>query len=69
MPQMIYRVTRVFGELFGFYYYRRFGIDFRGFAYIPKMIESAIRGIPIEDWATKDTSIPIMYVKDAVMSP
>jgi nucleoside-diphosphate-sugar epimerase len=81
-PQIMYGVTKVFGELLGLYYHRRFSIDFRGVRfpqllgpgvksegygqYNPKMIESAIRGIPFEAWVTEKTSIPIMYLKDAV---
>ena len=81
-PETLYGVTKVFGELLGLYYHRRFGIDFRGIRfpqlvgpgiksegygqYNPKMIESALKGIPFEAWVTKETSIPIMYVKDAV---
>ncbi len=81
-PQIMYGVTKVFGELLGLYYHRRFGIDFRGVRfpqlvgpgvksegygqYIPKMIESATRGIPFEAWVTPETSIPIMYLKDAI---
>jgi nucleoside-diphosphate-sugar epimerase len=81
-PQIMYGVTKVFGELLGLYYHRRFGIDFRGVRfpqllgpgiksegygqYNPKMIESAIRGIPFEAWVTEDTSIPMMYIKDAI---
>lgn len=81
-PQTLYGVTKVFGELLGLYYHRRFGIDFRGIRfpqlvgpgiksegygqYNPKMIESALKRIPFEAWVTKETSIPIMYVKDAV---
>jgi nucleoside-diphosphate-sugar epimerase len=30
------------------------------------MIESAIRGVPFEAWVTEETSIPMMYIKDAV---
>jgi len=81
-PQTLYGVTKVFGELLGLYYHRRFGIDFRGIRfpqlvgpgiksegygqYNPKMIESALKGTPFEAWVTKETSIPIMYIKDAV---
>jgi threonine 3-dehydrogenase len=81
-PQIMYGVTKVFGELLGLYYHRRFGIDFRGVRfpqllgpgiksegygqYTPKMIESAIRGISFEAWVTEETSIPIMYIKDAI---
>jgi threonine 3-dehydrogenase len=80
-PQTMYGVTKVFGELLGLYYHRRFGIDFRGIRfpqlvgpgiksegygqYNPKMIESALKGIPFEVWVTEETSIPIMYIKDA----
>ena len=81
-PSIMYGVTKVFGELLGLYYHRRFGIDFRGVRfpqllgpgvksegygqYTAKMIESAIRGIPFEAWVTEETSIPIMYIKDAI---
>jgi len=81
-PQIMYGVTKVFGELLGLYYHRRFGIDFRGVRfpqligpgiksegygqYNPKMIESALKGLPFEAWVTKETSIPIMYIKDAI---
>jgi threonine 3-dehydrogenase len=83
-PLILYGVTKVFGELLGLYYHRRFGIDFRGVRfpqllgpgvksegygqYTAKMIESAIRGIPFEAWVTEETSIPIMYIKDAMRS-
>jgi nucleoside-diphosphate-sugar epimerase len=81
-PQIMYGVTKVFGELLGLYYYQRFGIDFRGVRfpqlvgpgiksegygqYNPSMIESALKGIPFEAWVTEETAIPIMYVKDAI---
>jgi threonine 3-dehydrogenase len=81
-PQIMYGVTKVFGELLGLYYHRRFNIDFRGVRfpqllgpgiksegygqYNPKMVESAIQGIPFQAWVTEETSIPIMYIKDAV---
>jgi len=83
-PQTMYGVTKVFSELLGLYYHRRFGIDFRGVRfpqligpgiksegygqYNPRMIESALRGIPFEAWVTKETSIPLMYIKDAIRS-
>ena len=81
-PQIMYGVTKVFGELLGLYYQRRFGIDFRGVRfpqligsgirsegygqYNPKMIECAMKGIPFEAWVSKEMSIPIMYIKDAI---
>jgi threonine 3-dehydrogenase len=83
-PPIMYGVTKVFGELLGLYYNRRFGIDFRGIRfpqlvgphiksegygqYNPKMIESALKGIPFEAWVSEETSIPIMYIKDAIRS-
>jgi len=81
-PQTMYGVTKVFGELLGLYYYRRYGIDFRGIRfpqlvgpgiksegygqYIPKMIVAALKGIPFEAWVAPETSIPVMYIKDAI---
>jgi threonine 3-dehydrogenase len=83
-PRILYGVTKVFGELLGLYYCRKFGIDFRGIRfpqligpgiksegfgqYNPKMIESAIRGVPFEAWVTREASIPLMYIKDAIRS-
>ena len=83
-PPIMYGVTKVFGELLGTYYHRRFGIDFRGIRfpqligpgiksegygqYNPRMIESAIQGVPFEAWVTQETSIPMMYIKDAIRS-
>jgi nucleoside-diphosphate-sugar epimerase len=32
------------------------------------MIESSIKGTPFEAWVTPETSIPIMYIKDAIRS-
>jgi len=79
---LIYAVTKVFGEHLGLYYWKRFGIDFRGvrFAqligpgvksqgfgqFYPRMIESALQGRPFEVWVTEDMSIPLIYLKDAV---
>jgi threonine 3-dehydrogenase len=81
-PQIMYGVTKVFGELLGLYYHHRFGIDFRGVRfpqlvgpgiksegygqYIPKMIESALKDLSFEAWVNEDTAIPIMYIRDAV---
>jgi threonine 3-dehydrogenase len=83
-PTLIYGVTKVFGELLGLYYARKFGIDFRGIRlpqvlgphakgygfgqYNPWMIEAAIKGTPFEIWAPPDTVLPLLYVKDAIRS-
>jgi threonine 3-dehydrogenase len=83
-PTLIYGVTKVFGELLGLYYHRRFNIDFRGVRlpqligpnvkafgfgqYNPWLIEAAIRGEPFEVWAPEDTVLPLLYIKDAIKS-
>lgn len=81
-PTNIYGISKVFSELLGVYYYRKFGIDFRGVRfpsllgpgvttpgvgqYNPLAIEAAIKGEPFVIWAPEDTVVPMMYVKDAV---
>lgn len=83
-PTIIYGVTKVFGELLGLYYHRKFGIDFRGVRfpqligpgvktmgfgqYNPWLIEAAVKGEPFDVWAPEDTVIPLMYIKDAIRS-
>lgn len=83
-PTIIYGVTKVFGELLGRYYHRKFGIDFRGVRlpqivgpgvtsggfgqYNPGMIEAAAQGLPYEVWVPGDTVLPLMYIKDAIRS-
>lgn len=83
-PTLIYGVTKVFGELLGLYYHRRFDIDFRGIRlpqligpnvkafgfgqYNPWLIEAAIKGEPFTVWASEETIIPLLYVKDAIKS-
>ncbi len=81
-PHIMYGVTKVFGELLGLYYQRKFGIDFRGLRfpqligpgattpgfgqYNPRLIEAAITGQPFDAWVAEDTVVPLMYIKDAV---
>jgi threonine 3-dehydrogenase len=83
-PTLIYGVTKVFSELLGLYYARKFGIDFRGIRfpqligpnvktfgfgqYNPWLIEAAIKGEPFDVWAPWDTVLPLLYVKDAIRS-
>ena len=83
-PTIIYGVTKVFGELLGLYYHRKFGIDFRGIRlpqivgpgvtaggfgqYNPGMIEAAIEGRPYQAWVPPDTIVPLMYVTDGIRS-
>jgi threonine 3-dehydrogenase len=83
-PTNIYGVTKVFGELLGQYYCKKFGLDFRGLRfpqivgpgvvadgigqYNPKLIEAAILGRPFEAWVPEDTIMPMIYIKDAIDS-
>ena len=83
-PTLMYGVTKVFGELLGLYYQRKFGIDFRGIRfpqligpnvktfgfgqYNPWLIEAAVRGEPFDVWAPEETVLPLLYIKDAVRS-
>jgi threonine 3-dehydrogenase len=83
-PTIIYGVTKVFGELLGLYYHRKFGLDFRGVRfpqligpgvktmgfgqYNPWLIEAAVKDEPFDVWTPEDTVIPLMYIKDAIRS-
>jgi nucleoside-diphosphate-sugar epimerase len=83
-PMLMYGVTKVFSELLGLYYHRKFGIDFRGIRfpqligphvktfsfgqYNPWLIEAAIKGEAFDVWTAEDTMIPLLYIKDAVRS-
>jgi threonine 3-dehydrogenase len=83
-PTNIYGVTKVFGELLGMYYCKKFGLDFRGLRfpqivgpgvvaegigqYNPQLIEAAILGKPFEAWVPEDTVMPMIYLKDAIKS-
>ena len=83
-PTLIYGVTKVFSELLGLYYHRKFNIDFRGIRfpqligpdvkafgfgqYNPWLIEAAIKGEPFDIWAPEDTILPLRYIKDAIKS-
>jgi len=81
-PVNIYGISKVFSELLGLYYHRKFGIDFRGVRfpsllgpgvttpgvgqYNPLAIEAAIKGESFVIWVPEDTVMPMMYVKDAI---
>lgn len=81
-PTNIYGVTKVACELWGLYYYRRYGLDFRavrlsrlvnpgrgggGAASFPSlMIQKAALGEPYESEAQEDYRVPLIYIKDAV---
>lgn len=81
-PTTMYGVTKVFGELLGEYYVRRFGIDFRGIrlasvigagrgpggasAYSSLIVSEPARGRAFKVPVTEATTMPLVYVKDAV---
>jgi nucleoside-diphosphate-sugar epimerase len=82
MPISMYGVTKVFCERLGEYYYRKFGVDFRGVrfpsvigpgrglggasAYSSLMISESALERPYEVFVEKDVRMPLLYIKDAV---
>lgn len=80
-PLLIYGVTKVFGEQLGFYYKRKYGLDFRGLRYpsivgpgvktpgivqyTSWVIEQCAQGNPYTIEAEPYTVVPIMYYKEA----
>ena len=81
-PDSMYGVTKLFGELLGRFYHRKFGIDFRAVRfctvvglgaktrhmtqYMAWMIERSLQGEPFEVWVAEETRNPFLYYKDAV---
>ena len=81
-PITVYGVSKVYGELLGRFYRRRFDIDFRSLRYCGVigpgvktpgivqynawMIENAALGKPYECFVTEDSYSPVTYFKDAV---
>lgn len=83
-PTLFYGCTKVFSELMGRFYKRKFGLDFRGLRY-PAIIgpgvktpgivqynawaiEEACKGNSFKIWVTPETSCSAMYYKDAALS-
>jgi nucleoside-diphosphate-sugar epimerase len=83
-PTLFYGCTKVFAELMGRFYKRKFGLDFRGVRY-PSIIgpgvktpgivqynawaiEQACKGKAFKIWVTPETKCPVMYYKDAALS-
>lgn len=81
-PTTMYGATKVFGELLGRVYARKFGIDFRGIRfpsvvgpgaktahmsiYHAWTIEEPLKGNPYEIYVEPETRVPAVYFKDAV---
>jgi len=80
-PSLLYGVTKVFGEGLGFFYRRKYGLDFRGVRYpsivgpgvkTPAIvqynswaIEESAKGNPYAIYVEPETRCPVMYFKDA----
>jgi threonine 3-dehydrogenase len=81
-PTTMYGATKVFGELLGRVYARKFGIDFRGIRfpsvvgpgvktahmsiYHSWTVEEPLKGNPYEIYVDPETRIPAIYFKDAI---
>jgi len=81
-PTTMYGIGKLFGELLGRFYRRRFDLDFRCLRYCAVigpgakskalaqynawMIESATLGKAFECYVSEDTAIPVTYFKDAI---
>jgi threonine 3-dehydrogenase len=81
-PVTMYGVGKVYGELLGRFYRRKFGLDFRCLRYSAVcgpgvrtpgvaqynawMIENAALGKPYECFVSQDTAGPVLYFKDAI---
>jgi threonine 3-dehydrogenase len=80
-PDLIYGVSKVFGELLGRYYRRKYGLDYRGIRYPGVVgpgvttwslaqctcwvIETPARGEPFTVWVSPETTFPLVYFKEA----
>jgi threonine 3-dehydrogenase len=83
-PLTMYGCGKLFGELLGRYYQRRYGIDFRSVRlpavvgpgaktknvsiYNAWAIERSVLGEPYEIFVTPETACPVIYFKDAARS-
>jgi threonine 3-dehydrogenase len=81
-PDTIYGISKVFGELLGLYYSKKYGVDFRaarlpaviGYgrgpggasAYASMMIEKPALGEPYSVPVRGETRLQILYIRDAV---
>jgi len=80
-PQLFYGATKVFSELMGVFYRRKYGLDFRGVRYptivgpgvkTPGLaqynswvIEESVKGNPFTVYVKPETRCPVLYFKDA----
>ncbi|MGQ9544022.1 MAG: NAD-dependent epimerase/dehydratase family protein [Candidatus Bathyarchaeia archaeon] len=80
-PENMYGITKLFCELLGRFYCKRFGLDFRAVRYptvigpgaktkhmtqyLAWMIEYSIANRPFEVWVEEETRVPCIYYKDA----
>ena len=80
-PASFYGVTKIFDELAGRYYKKKFGLDFRSIrypgivgpglratgisTYISAIIEIPAKGEPYAVKVSKDVKVPLLYVEDA----
>lgn len=80
-PELFYGATKVFGELMGRVYKRKYALDFRGVRYPAVVgpgvktpgvvqynswvIEECAKGKPYTIRATPETAVPVLYFKDA----
>jgi len=81
-PITMYGCGKLYGELLGRFYRRKFDLDFRSLRYCavmgpgvktiavtqfyPWMVESAALGKPFESFAAEDAAVPVTYFKDAI---
>ena len=81
-PTTMYGATKVFGELLGRVYARKYGIDFRGVRFPSVVgpgaktahmsiyhawnIEEPLKGNPYEIYVEPETRVPAIYFKDAI---
>lgn len=81
-PGNLYGMHKLYGELLGRFYRRKFDLDFRSLRYAGVigpgatnimvsqynswMIENAVLGKPYECFVTPDVQIPVTYFKDAI---
>ena len=81
-PITMYGAGKLYGELLGRFYRRKFGLDFRALRYCAVMgpgvktiavtqynawmVENAALGKPYKCFVTEDTAIPVTYFKDAI---